>query len=194
MKPLVLQWVKISLHFLYSTDIKFVEYNPFPVINSLMKSAKNLTKQLPPLIRQTYLLCANSLLVLIDGEMHISTHAYTECLWSVKMSTSLGEAHMHFRGVPLIQHEIQFKTWSGSCSLALIQRQIPIDDWELWLLRQAHVGVSTVNTHVPRVNKLMESMLCCGSLVCFLFGLYSFTETSGNISQLFVFIFTLLLY
>lgn len=90
-------------------------------------------------IRQTYLFCATSrLLLLIDeggrwggrewGEENTckqtqSTRTHTgervserarARLWSAKMSASLGEAHMHFREVPLIRREIQLKTWSGS--------------------------------------------------------------------------------
>lgn len=54
---------------------------------------QNLTKQLLSLIRQTYLLCATRLPVLIDGETNANistTHTYTQCLWSAKMSASLG--------------------------------------------------------------------------------------------------------
>lgn len=100
------------------------------------------------------------------------------------MSASLGEAHMHLRGVPLIRHEIQFKTWSASLSPALIQRQIPTEHREP---RLARVGVSAVvNTQVPQVNKHMKNMLCHGNLVDFLFWLYSITQRSGNISRLFL--------
>lgn len=102
--------------------------------------------------------------------MEKHTHTHTECLWSAKMSASLGEAHMHFREVPLIQHEIQFKTWSSSRSPALIQRQIPTVNGELRLLSRAHVGVSAVvNTQVPQANKHMKNMLRRGCLVRFLF-------------------------
>lgn len=158
---------------------------------------RKLTKQLFPLIRQTYLLCATSPLVLIDGETHTNraaTHTNAECLWSVKMSASLGEAHMHFREVPLIRHEIQFKTWSASRSPALMQRQIPTEDGEQRPLRRARVGVSAVaNTQVPQVSKHMKYMSSCGrSVVCFLFWPYSASKRPGNIAQLFVFISTLL--
>lgn len=50
-------------------------------------------------------------------------------------------AHMHFRGVPLIQHEIQFKTWSASCSPALIEYQISTEN-RAGLLRRTYVDVS----------------------------------------------------
>lgn len=89
-------------------------------------------------IRQTYLFCATSLLLLLIDEggregagerkthankhrAHARTRASERAserararLWSAKMSASLGEAHMHFREVPLIRREIQLKTWSGS--------------------------------------------------------------------------------
>lgn len=76
------------------------------------------------------------------------------------MSASLGEAHMHFREVPLIQHEIQLKTWSASRSPALIPRQIAAEDGAQRRRSTARAGGSAVvNTQVPQVNK--HKKICC---------------------------------
>lgn len=78
------------------------------------------------------------------------------CLWHTGTGASLGEAHMYFRGVSLIQHEIQFETWSASRSPALIQRQIAggkrgpgLRDQCLLLCvsRQINTGIQSKQTH-----------------------------------------------
>lgn len=83
------------------------------------------------------------------------------------MSASLGEAHMHFREVPLIQHEIQLKTWSASRSPALIQRQIPAEDEEPRRQSRASVGVSATSTSSKQTFKKICCIVAAWCVLCF---------------------------
>lgn len=109
------------------------------------KKIKSSTRYCPSLVI-TWLVLANrtnnyfttrtNLSVLFKGKTQKHTRTYPR-----HVSRVWRRAHMHFRGVPLIQHEIQFKTWSASCSPTLIECQISTEN-RAGLLRRTYVDVS----------------------------------------------------
>lgn len=129
---------------------------------------------------QIYLLCACANWWK-NTPKHKHTPTHTDIcalwsLWSAKMSASLGEAHMHFREVPLIRHEIQFKTWSASRSPALIRCQITSRRWST----AAQELCVCVHSHEQTVTSNKQTHMKCVafwplSVFFFFGGLYSIT-------------------
>lgn len=112
-----------------------------------------------------YFTTRTNLSVLIKGKTQKHTRTYPRHVSRVRR-----RAHMHFRGAPLIQHEIQFKTWSASCSPALIECQISTEN-RVGLLRRTYVDVSASKRAVEKyvcLHGLFSSLVLgkCRELFC----------------------------